>query len=132
MYSGFVLFCSKTTFGQCVSKRLYMCSDSHKGEAETIKRGAVLFMYDPQNKALVGPFTAASEGATRIETGAWRSEIDQTSFSGNVKLDWENLHIIKDAGERFPFLSNSEKCELTTLQVQTLMDALKAAPTYQG
>ncbi|MCW4018189.1 MAG: hypothetical protein NWF00_05870 [Candidatus Bathyarchaeota archaeon] len=132
MYSGYVLLCDKTTFGQCVSRRLYTCSDKNKGEAETIRRGAVLFMYDPQTKTLVGPFTAASEGATRIETGTWRSEIDRHSLSGNIKLEWKNLHIIKNAGERFPFLNKPTKCELTSLNVQTLLDALKDAPVYQG
>jgi hypothetical protein len=99
---------------------------------ETIKKGSVLFMYNPQNQSLVGPFTAASEGATRIETGTWLSEINSHSFSGNIKLIWENLHIIKNANEKFPFLKSSEKCELTSLQVQTLLEALKTATIYQG
>lgn len=132
MYSGFVLFCEKSSFGQCVSRRLYKCSDTYKGKPEIIKRGSVLFMYDPQSKTLVGPFTAASEGATKIETGAWRSEVDLSSFSGNIKLEWEDLHIIKNANERFPFLNSPEKCALSSLNVQTLLDSLKAAPIYQG
>ncbi|MCW4009120.1 MAG: hypothetical protein NWF05_00665 [Candidatus Bathyarchaeota archaeon] len=117
---------------QCVSKRLFTCADSKKEAVSTIKRGAVLFMYNPENRTLVGPFTAASEGAKRIETGAWRSEIDEHSASENIKLEWENLHIISDANERFPFLVNPEKCELSTLKVQTLLDALKNAPPYKG
>jgi hypothetical protein len=132
MYSGYVLFCNKSALGQCVSKRQYTCSDSHKGEVETMKKGSVLFMYDTVAKTLVGPFTAANEGAQRIETGAWSTKIDEHSASANVKLEWEDLHIIKDAGERFPFLIKPQKCELSTLRVQTLMDALKEAPVYQG
>ncbi len=132
MYSGYVLYCNKAALGQCVSKRQYTCSDSHSDEVGAIKKGSVLFMYDPNSKTLIGPFTAANEGATRIETGTWSTKIDEHSASANVKLEWEDLHIIKDAGSRFPFLNKPEKCELPTLKVQTLLDALKEAPIYQG
>jgi hypothetical protein len=132
MYSGYVLFCDKMALGQCVSKRQYTCVDSRKSEVETIKKGSVLFMYDPTSRTLIGPFTAANEGAQRIETGAWSSKIDEHSASANVKLEWEDLHIIKNAGERFPFLTKPQKCQLSTLRVQTLLDALKEAPVYQG
>ena len=132
MYSGYVLFCSKATLGQCLSKRLYSCADTHTDEVAKIKRGSVLFLYDPLGKTLVGPLTAASEGATRVETGTWRSEIDEHSASANVKLEWEDMHAIKNAGERFPFLTKPEKCQLSSLRVQTLLDALKEAPKFEG
>jgi hypothetical protein len=132
MYSGYVLFCNKTTFGNCLSKRIYSCSDGRAKEVSGIRRGSVLFMYNPETRNLVGPFTAASEGATRIETGTWSSKIDEHSASENVKLEWEDLHVISDAGERFPFLNKPEKCELSSLKVQTLLDALKEAPIFQG
>ncbi len=132
MYSGYVLFCSKTALGQCLSKRLYTCSDSFKNEVVTIKRGSVLFIFNPETRILVGPFTAASEGASRIETGTWTSKIDEHSASENVKLEWEDLHIINNAGEKFPFLNKPQKCKLSTLNVQTLLDELKEAPAYQG
>jgi hypothetical protein len=132
MYTGYVLFCGKTTFGQCLSKKLYTCADSHKDEVAGISRGSVLFMYNPETRDLVGPFTAASMGATRIETGAWTSKIDEHSASENIKLEWEDLHIVNAADDRFPFLKNPEKCELSTLRVQTLLDALKEAPVFQG
>jgi hypothetical protein len=132
MYSGYVLFCNKTTIGQCLNKRLYTCADERKDEVQEVKKGSVLFMYNTETRTLVGPFTAASQGATRIETGAWTSEIDEHSASANIKLEWENLHIIKDANERFPFLNKPEKCQLSTMKIQTLMDALKEAPKFEG
>ena len=89
-------------------------------------------MYNVDSDSLVGPFTAASQGAARIETGTWTSTIDKSSFTGNIKLEWEDLHIIKGAAERFPFLKNPEKCELPTLTVQTLLDALKEADVFKG
>jgi hypothetical protein len=132
MYSGYVLFCNKTTIGQCLSKRLYACSDERKAEIGEVKKGSVLFMYNTETRMLVGPFTAASEGATRIETGAWTSEIDEHSASANIKLEYENVHVIKNANERFPFLTKPEKCQLSTMKVQTLLDALKEAPKFEG
>ncbi len=132
MYSGYVLFCGKTTFAQCISKRLFACSSEEKNNMEEIKKGAVLFIYNSDADSLVGPFTAASQGAARIETGAWTSTIDRSSFSGNIKLEWEDLHIIEGAAKRFPFLKNPEKCELHSLAVQTLLDALKGAAVFKG
>jgi hypothetical protein len=132
MYSGYVLFCDKAGFGECLSKRLYNCADNHKGEVAKIKKGSVLFMYNSEKQTLIGPFTAANEGATRMETGTWTSKIDEHSASENIKLEWEDLHIISKASESFPFLNKLEKCELPTLRVQTLLDALKEAPLFQG
>ena len=89
-------------------------------------------MYNPETKTLVGPFTAAAEGATKIETGTWDSDVDEHSASANIKLEWENPHIIENAAERFPFLKNPTKCELSPLWIHTLLDALKNAPVFEG
>jgi hypothetical protein len=132
MNSGYVLFCGNATFPQCFSRRLYTCSDKHADEAKTIPEGAVLFMYNPDSKTLVGPFTAAGEGASRIETGTWASTIDEHSASANVKLEWEDLHIIEKASNLFAFLEKPKKCRLSPLWTQTLLNALKDAPLYKG
>ncbi len=132
MYSGYVFFCGNTTVGACVTKKLYTCADTQKDEVANIQKGSVLFFYNPQTKSLIGPFTAASGGAERIETGAWTSEVDEHSASENIKLEWEDLHVIDNANEKFPFLDKPEKCKLSTLKVQMLLDALKEAPTFKG
>jgi len=120
------------TLGQCVNKRQYACSDNHKGEVQAIKQGSVLFLYDPDVKSLLGPFTAAEEGASRIETGAWSTKIDEHSASANVKLEWEDLHLIDNVDEQLPFLSKLKTCALSTLQVQEVMTALREAPSTQA
>jgi hypothetical protein len=132
MNTGYVLFCGQTTFLQCLSKRLYTCEDQHKNEVATIKRGSVLFIYNTQSDSLVGPFTAADEGASRIETGAWRSIVDEHSASENIQLQWEDLHILEKAGDRFEFLKNPEKCEVPPIWIQEMLDELAVAPRYQG
>ena len=132
MNSGYILFCGKASFAQCMSRRLFTCAGNHAEEVKTVPQGAVLFMYNEDSKTLVGPFTAASEGASRIETGAWTSEIDLHSASANIKLEWEDLHILEYASDRFPFLNNPEKCELTPMRTQTLLSALKDSPQFKG
>jgi Development and cell death domain len=132
MYSGYVLFCSNTTVGACLNKKLYTCAETKKDEVANIQKGSVLFLYNSETRTLVGPFTAASGGAERIETGAWTSKVDEHSASENIKLEWEDLHVINSANERFPFLEKPEKCGLSTLRVQTLLDALKEAPAFKG
>ena len=132
MNSGYVLFCGKASFAQCMSRRLFTCAGNRAEEVKTVPQGAVLFMYNEDSKTLVGPFTAASEGASRIETGAWTSEIDLHSASANIKLEWEDLHILEYAADRFPFLNNPEKCELTPMRIQTLLSALKDSPQFKG
>ena len=132
MNSGYVLFCGSPSFGQCLSRRIYTCAGKEAEGVKKIPKNAVLFVFNPDSKALVGPFTAASEGASRIETGTWTSTIDEHSASANVKLEWTDLHILENASERFDFLSNPEKCGLSPLKTQTLLDELKKAPLYKG
>ena len=126
------MYCGNTEFAQCMSKRVYTCSGKHTENVKLIPKGSVLFMYNSEDKTLVGPFTAASAGAERIETGAWTSEIDTHSQLGSVRVEWEDLHILQNAAERFPFLEDRDKCELSTLWTQSVLDALKEAPAYKG
>ncbi len=132
MNTGYVLFCNKKSLTQCLSRRLFACEGEYAGEVKMVPKGAVLFVYNDESKTLIGPFTAASKGASKIETGTWNSEIDLHSASANVKLEWEDLHIMENAGERFPFLRKPETCMLSSMKVQTLLAALKDAPKFQG
>jgi hypothetical protein len=132
MNSGYILFCGQASFGQCLSKRLYTCAGKEAEAVKKIPKNAVLFVFNSDTKTIVGPFTAANEGATRIETGTWSSTIDEHSASANIRLEWVDLHIIDKASDRFNFLSNPKKCALSSLTTQTLLDALKEAPVYKG
>ena len=132
MYSGFVFLCNKSSLGQCVQNRQIACSDKYQNQPKTVKRGSIIFLFDPDVKTLVGPFTAVTEGATQIEPGTWSTGVNTHAMSENITVHWENLHIIHDADKQFPYLSNLESCELSTLKVQELMDALGSAPHYKG
>ncbi|MFB3889965.1 MAG: hypothetical protein ACE14S_10775 [Candidatus Bathyarchaeia archaeon] len=132
MHSGYILFCGKAAFGQCLSRKIYTCAGEDAKNVKRIRKGSVLFTYNSDSDSLVGPFTAASEGATRIETGTWTSKMDPSSITGNIKLMWEDLHIIEKAKERFTFLNDPKKCDLSPIWTQTLLDALGEAPLFKG
>lgn len=132
MYSGYLFFCNKSEISQCVSRRTFTCTDKHKDHIGKIKRGTVIFVYNVDTEALVGPFTAVDEDAKRIQPGTWSTGVDRSSLSGNITVEWEDLHIIENALERFPFLRSPKTCEIPSLTVQQLIEELKQAPLYRG
>jgi hypothetical protein len=130
MYSGYVLFCDKTSQEECLRRKIYTCADKKTAPTEKIKVGSIIFLYNVDDKSLLGPFTALSEGGETVDTGAWAMEIDKHSASENVKLEWEELHRLEKAPEELPFLETPKSCELTTTQTQRTLDLLKQAPLY--
>lgn len=130
MYSGFVLPCTKTTQEKCLRERQYECAGKETVPADRIKIGSVIFLYNIDDKSLIGPFTSLSEGGDRLDTGAWMLDIDEHSISENIKLEWENLHLLEDAPSKLPFLDASKTCELSTTQTQRTLDLLKQSPLY--
>ncbi len=125
MYSGIVLFCNKTSQQQCLSRRLYTCADKKTKPTNKILPGTVVFLYNLEDKTLLGPFTALEEGGGELDAGAWAMDIDEHSASENVQVTWEELHQIENAPEKFPFLEDPNKCSLTSLQVQRILELLK-------
>ncbi|XHH09531.1 MAG: hypothetical protein ACFCUE_02575 [Candidatus Bathyarchaeia archaeon] len=130
MYSGIVLFCNKTTQQQCLSRKLYTCADEKTKPTSKILPGTVVFLYNTENKTLLGPFTALEEGGSALDAGAWAMDIDEHSFSENVQVTWEELHQIENAPDKLPFLNNPEKCSLTSLQTQRILELLREAKPY--
>jgi hypothetical protein len=62
MYFGYILFCSNATQQQCLSNRKFTCADQQKAPTDKIIEGTVLFLFNTDDKSLLGPFTALSEG----------------------------------------------------------------------
>ncbi len=131
MYSGFVLFCSKVSQEECLRQKQYTCADNRAAPVGKIRVGSVIFLYNVDDKSLVGPFTALSEGGGEVDTGAWAMQIDEHSASENVKLEWEDLHRLENAPSKLAFLDTSKPCELSTTQTERALDELKQAPLYQ-
>ncbi len=130
MYSGFVLFCSKVSQEECLRQKQYTCTNNRAAPVGKIGVGSVIFLYNVDDKSLVGPFTALSEGGGEMDTGAWAMQIDEHSASENVKLEWEDLHRLENAPSKLPFLDTSKPCELSTTQTERALDELKQAPSY--
>jgi Development and cell death domain len=130
MYAGFVLFCDKMSQEQCLREKKYVCVDKKAAPDSKIKVGAVLFLYNVDDKSLLGPFTALSEGGETVDSGAWAMKIDEHSASENVKLEWEDLHRLENAPTELPFLEKLKTCSLTTTQTERALDLLKSAPRY--
>jgi len=94
-----------------------------------LKAGSLIFLYNPDVKTLLGPFTTMREG-DELDAGAWVEQVDEHIPSEDLKVTWEDLHIIHDAPEKLAFLKDLKTCKLTTLQTQRTLDLLKDGPLY--
>ena len=129
MYDGYVFFCNKTSRQQCLSNKRYTCADEKTKPAEEIKAGSVIFLYNVDDKSLLGPFTALMEGE-ELDAGAWAMDVDTHIPSEDIKVTWEDLHIIQNAPEALPFLKDPKTCRLTSMQTQRALDMLKQGELY--
>jgi hypothetical protein len=129
MYDGYVFYCNKSTQWQCLTTRHFACTEENKPQ-QPIKEGSVIFLYNTDEKTLLGPFTALTEGADELDAGAWRMDVDTKIPSEDLKVTWENLHIIQDADKQLPFLDEAGTCRLGTTQTQRVLDVLKQGPLY--
>jgi hypothetical protein len=129
MYEGYVFFCNTATQQLCLSKKRYTCLGEKTKPAE-IKEGSVIFLYNVDDKSLLGPFTALTEGGDKLDAGTWIETVDEHIPSEDIKVTWEDLHTIQNAPEKLSFLNDPKTCKLTTLQTQRILDLLKEGPLY--
>jgi hypothetical protein len=130
MYEGFVFFCTKTSQQECLSNKRYTCSDQKtKPKEENIKAGSIIFLFNTDDKSLLGPFTAMRE-EDELDAGAWAMDVETHIPSEDIKVAWEDLHIIQNAPEELPFLNDLKTCKLTSIQIQRALDLLKEGELY--
>jgi hypothetical protein len=129
MYEGVVLFCNASSRQLCLSKQRYTCADKKTKPAE-IKEGSVIFLYNVDDKSLLGPFTALTEGGDELDAGTWMMDVDEHIPSEDIKITWADLHIIYNAPEKLPFLNEPKTCKLSTTQTQRVLDLLKEGQLY--
>ena len=130
MYDGYVFFCNKTSQQQCLSNKSYSCADQKtKPPEEKIKVGSIIFLYNVDDKTLLGPFTALAE-PDAFDAGAWAMNVDEHIPSEDIKVTWEDLHIIRNAQEKLPFLTYPKTCKLSFTQTQRVLDLLKQGELY--
>jgi hypothetical protein len=130
MYFGYILFCSNATQQQCLSNRKFTCADQQKMTPDKIIEGTVLFLFNTDDKSLLGPFTALNEGGKELDAGAWAMDIEENAMSENVKVTWEDLHKMQNAPEKLAFLRDPKTCKLTDVQTIRALNMLKAEPLY--
>jgi hypothetical protein len=130
MYDGYIFFCNKTSQQQCLSNKRYTCADEKtKPSEEQIKIGSIVFLYNIDDKSLLGPFTALPE-SDELDAGAWAMDVEIHIPSEDLKVTWEDLHLIQNAPEKLPFLNEPKTCKLTSVQTQRTLDMLKQGELY--
>jgi hypothetical protein len=132
MYVGYIFICNSTSLKNCVKNRRYTCSGEQVNVAREVETGAVVFLYIIDSDKLIGPFTVVDEKRTHLQPGTWTSSIDKSSLSGNIKVEWEQLHELKNAQEKFSFLKDLNRCTLSHFQIRELIDALNESPILQS
>ncbi len=130
MYDGYVFFCTKASQQQCLSTKRYTCADKQTTPAQRIKENSVIFLYNVDDKSLLGPFTALTEGGDELDAGTWAMDVDTHIPSEDVKVTWEDLHIIRNADKDLPFLVQPKTCKLSFTQTQRVLDLLRQGELY--
>ena len=130
MYDGYVFYCTKESQQQCLSNKRYTCADEKtRPKEEEIKVGSIIFLFNLDDKSLLGPFTALAEG-DELDAGAWSMDVDEHIPSEDLKVTWEDLHLLQDAPEKLAFLKDPKTCKLTSLETQNALDQLKLGQLY--
>ena len=130
MYDGYVLFCNNASQQQCLSRKRYTCANKESKVIEEMKAGTVVFLFNTDDKSLLGPFTTLEEGDD-LDAGTWVMDVDENNMPyEDVKVTWEDLHILQNAPEKMPFLNDPKTCKLTTTQTQRALDLLKEGALY--
>lgn len=130
MYAGYVFLCDDPSLRQCLNRKLFVCSADLE-VVDEIGEDSIVFLFNADSGSLVGPFTASGAEETPLEPGTWVEEVDEQSLSSNFRVQWEELHELKEADAKFPFLRTKKVCRLTNVETQNLLNDLRKAPLFQ-
>jgi hypothetical protein len=131
MYQGYLFLCQSKSINNCIKNKKISCSEKQVNIAKEIQNGALVFLLNYESDMLLGPFTVSEDFATGLEPGTWNTSLDNKSLSGNLTVNWESLHELKDATKKISFLNNIANCKLTHYQIQQLLEILKKSPEYK-
>jgi hypothetical protein len=131
MYVGYVFVCGTPSLKECLKSRVFTCAGDMLDVAADVEKDAIAFLYNTESQTLVGPFTIASSAKSQLVPGAWVEKVDDRSLSVNFKIEWEQLHEIKNPQEKFPFVKDINICKLSHYQTLDLLNALKEAPLFK-
>jgi hypothetical protein len=129
-YTGYLFLCNDKTLKECLKKKIFSCPLDAAKIAQKIGIGSVLFLYNPDSQAIVGPFTVSSRKMD-LEPGAWVTDTEH-DFPAKFGVEWEEVHEVKNAVKEFPFLAEKKSCALTEIQTQGLFHVLMSAPLFKS
>jgi hypothetical protein len=78
----------------------------------------------------LGRLFAVGSVEASLERGTWVEAVDRQSVASNIRVRWEELHEMNDAGIKFPFLKAKGVCKLSNLETQNLLNELEKAPRF--
>lgn len=130
MYDGYVFLCNKESQQRCLSNKRYTCIGEDSKSSEVVKEGSVIFLYNVDDRSLLGPFTALEEGGAKLDAGTWRMDVDSKIPSEDIKVTWEKLHVLHDADKELPFLRDMKTCKLGSTTTQRVLDLLAQSEPY--
>jgi len=93
-----------------------------------MKTNSIVFLYNTDDKSLLGPFTVLPEGDD-LDAGAWAMDIDEKMEPyADVNVTWEDLHILQNAPDQLPFLNDLKICKLNNHANPTSIRCTKTRP----
>jgi hypothetical protein len=130
MYVGHVFLCDASSVKDCVKRKSFTCTGENVQIVSEMEVGSLVFLFNMDSNTLVGPFTATGSTGAGMEPGGWREVIDPHGTNAGIRVEWEDLHELKNAQDMFPFLKDINVCKLSHIQTQGLLNALKEAPPF--
>jgi len=127
-HAGYLFICGTSAIKECFQNKTFSCSIDAAKVAQKIGIGSVLFLYNPDSQELVGPFTVTN-GTMDLEPGTWVTDTEHR-FPARFGVEWEEVHVVKNAPKEFPFLAKRQSCALTETQTQRMLYVLKSAPLF--
>jgi hypothetical protein len=128
MYRGYVFICNTQSLRDCLKSKTFACSKGTAEDVHEMETGSTVFFFNSISDELTGPFTATKATGIGLEPGAWSERTNDRSLSLNFNVEWEQLHVLKNAQEKFPFLRNMTACGISNFKTQELLNALEDSP----
>jgi hypothetical protein len=129
MYFGHVFLCDASSVKDCMRRKRFTCTGENIQKVSEIEVGSIVFLLNMDSDMLVGPFTATGSSGVGIKPGSWREVTDRRT-NASIRVEWEDLHELKNAQNVFPFLKDINVCKLSHFQTQDLLNALREAPPF--
>ena len=124
-----MFLCDASSVKDCVRRRSFTCTGEKVQIVSEMDVGSIVFLLNMDSNTLVGPFTATGSSEAGMKPGTWK-EVTETQTNAGIRVEWEDLHELQNAMDKFPFLKDINVCKLSHFQTQDLLNALEDAPLF--